>query len=529
MPTRQRRVGLVAISTLMLVALLGACSSSDDRTSGAATGETTVADLLATDLGGDGSTSLANQNAFSMSARNLAGSERNRFELGDSFFTQNWVTAPATTKVRDGLGPMFNAEACAGCHVLDGRAEPFDPTPTGQAPPTDTTGGTRNPGLLLRLSLPGTGEHGSPKPDPVYGDQLTDRAIVGVPAEGQVQITTTEKKGSFGDGTPYTLQAPTYSIVDPAYGPLPADLQISPRVAPPTIGIGLLEAIPERSVRAAADPDDSNDDGVSGRVNTVWNSVTGRDELGRLGWKANVPTVEQQTANAFLGDIGITSPVHPTTACTPAQTACATAIDGGSPEIDQRTFDNVVFYTRTVAVPKRRPLSRVATEESASSTKQPTSESRAREQEDGATTTTEPRSAKDLAKAERRGAELFLSTGCAACHTPTHTTGDSDIPALAHQTIHPYTDLLVHDMGEGLSDGRPDFAAGPTEWRTAPLWGIGLVDEVNGHTRFLHDGRARNLEEAILWHGGEAAGSQKSYLDMDKSERADLVDFLKTL
>ncbi len=337
---------------LAVAALVASCSSGSDGKTGSkdlTTPGVSVDDLLATDLGGTGSTSTSNRNAFSLPNRSLPGNERGRFEVGDSFFTQKWVIAPASTTVRDGLGPLFNAEACASCHVLDGRAQPPD-----ESDP-------RRPGLLFRLSLPGADSDGGSgegaiegNPDPNYGGQLQDKGIPGVAPEGSMKITYDEVPGTYGDGTPYSLLDPTYAITDPAYGALPDDLLISPRIAPPTIGMGLLEAVPDDQILARADAEDADGDGISGRPNWVQDPVTGQQALGRLGWKANVPTVAAQTAGAFHSDIGITSTIFPAQDCTPVQTACQNAIEGGQPEIDDQTFDAVVFYTRVLAVPKRR-------------------------------------------------------------------------------------------------------------------------------------------------------------------------------
>jgi CxxC motif-containing protein (DUF1111 family) len=431
--------------------------------------------LLDPASGGETTAFEITDNAFGLSARNLTREERRTFEIGDSIFTQNWVTAPSSTDLRDGLGPIMNAQACASCHVRDGRARP----PRGADDPER--------GLLLRLSVPGPG---APGPDPVYGDQLQDRAILGVPAEGRIGITYQPESGSFGDGEPYALRRPTYRIEDPAYGPPGARLRISPRIAQQVIGMGLLEAIPEADVRAAADARDADDDGISGRPNRVRDLATGAPALGRLGWKANVATVADQVALAFRGDIGITSGLAPQEACTPTQTACAAAPSGGRPEIDDDTLAKVALYARTLAVPGRRDLD-------------------------------DPR--------VEAGAEAFVAAGCASCHTPTQRTGDSPLAAVAGQTIHPYTDLLLHDMGPGLADGRPDGRAGGREWRTPPLWGIGLVEDVNGHTEFLHDGRARSLTEAILWHGGEGGAAKEWFRTADREEREALITFLESL
>ncbi|MEJ7798802.1 MAG: di-heme oxidoredictase family protein [Solirubrobacteraceae bacterium] len=290
-------------------------------------------------------------------------------------------------------------------------------------------------------------------------------------------------------------------------------MQISPRVAPAVFGVGLLEAVPETTILQHADARDSDRDGISGRPNRVpdpSSEATVLSEgdaasrrptrvpdprsqataLGRFGWKANVPTVEQQNAGAFNGDIGITSPIFVDENCPRGQQTCQRARSGGRPEIDARKLERVTFYTRTLAVPARRDIG-----------------------------------AQDTAAGERRFAQL----GCAACHLPELKTGDSDVAGLRDEVIRPYSDLLLHDMGPGLADGRPDGLASGAEWRTAPLWGIGLVRTVNRHTRFLHDGRARNLTEAILWHGGEARGSMERFRRLPTRERRELIAFLESL
>ena len=327
-------------------------------------------------------------------------------------------------------------------------------------------------------------------PDPVYDGQLQDRVVLLVPPEGRMIVRYHELPGSFEDGEPYSLRAPTYEIGDLAYGPLHPEVMLSPRVAPAIVGMGLLEAIPETDILALADPDDADSDGISGRPNMVWDVLKGKLALGRFGWKANQPTVEQQTAGAFLGDMGITSPLFPDDNCPEAQPECLAAPNGGGPEIPDDRFAKVVFYTQTLAVPVMRNLE-------------------------------DPRVA--------RGARIFAEAGCNQCHTPSHTTGEHSVSAVAGQTIYPYTNLLLHDMGEGLADGATDFDASGREWRTPPLWGIGLVETVNGHTMFLHDGRARNLMEAILWHGGEVAEFRESFRGLTREERESLVKFLESL
>ena len=471
MPSTRLESRLCALATaglLLAASLLSACIPGGD--------DIDLDEVYAEALGGDTTAYTSGTNAFELSARNLTNEERRTFEIGDSFFTQNWVAAPASTEARDGLGPTFNAQSCSSCHANDGRARP----PSGDDDPVR--------GLLLRLSVPGDD---GPAPEPVYGGQLQDRAIIGVEVEGVIGIEYEEVPGSYPDGTAFSLRKPTYSVQDPAFGPVDPNVMISPRIAPAVMGMGLLEAIPEERIRGLADPDDSDGDGISGRPNEVWDIRRGENVLGRFGWKANQSTVEQQSAGAFRGDIGITSNLFPDENCTSVQEACATAINGGTPEVPDDRLGKVAFYVQTLAVPAMRDFEEPEVE---------------------------------------RGARLFVKANCSGCHTPRHVTGESHaIPALREQVIFPYTDLLLHDMGEGLADNRPDGLATGTEWRTPPLWGIGLVETVNRHTMFLHDGRARNLEEAILWHGGEALESRNQFMGMPKSDRDALLRFLRSL
>lgn len=413
--------------------------------------------------------------AFAQFIPTLTREERRAFAVGNSFFNENWVTAPASTEGRDGLGPLFNAQSCSSCHLFDGRGSP---------PLVD---GDPERGLLLRLSV--LDDRGQPVPVPHYGDQLQDRAINGVAPEGRIVIAREPITGTFADGTPYELEMPIYSVGDPAYGELPEELLISPRVAPPVFGVGLLEAVPESAILAMADPDDADGDGISGRPNWVLDSA-GELALGRFGWKANVASVNDQNAAAFLGDLGITSSLHPDEVCEPVQLDCLAAPNGGAPELDDHKLQRVTFYTRTLAVPARRDVDDPV----------------------------------NLA-----GEQTFAALGCSSCHTPVLQTGATDVDALSGQTIRPYTDLLLHDMGPDLADGRPDFEASGSEWRTAPLWGIGLTEAVNGHTRFLHDGRARNLTEAILWHGGEAEPARNAFVALSQEQRDELLAFLNSL
>jgi CxxC motif-containing protein (DUF1111 family) len=430
------------------------------------------------------------QQAFSFPAANLSNEERTRFAIGNSFFRRNWVEAPASTTARDGLGPHFLARSCAACHLHDGRGEP---------PPWTRGVSDREPlALLLRVSVPGTDDHGGPKPHPVYGDQLNTSAVTGVKPEARVRMRWDRIGGRFADGTPYTLHRPVYLIDRLGYGPLGPDTMVSPRIAAQLIGVGLLEAIADDDILANAAAQAAQPGPVKGQVNRVWDAVAQAQRIGRFGWKANVATLAHQTAGAFHGDLGITSATFPAQTCTPAQKDCAAApsgADASGVEIDARVLDDVVFYQATLAPPARRRAS-------------------------------DPQ--------VLRGQALFAQAQCAVCHRPSYRTAEGPFPrltspALTGRTIWPYTDLLLHDMGEALADGRPDHRASGRQWKTPPLWGIGLLREVNGHTRLLHDGRADGVLEAILWHGGEADASRQAVLQFSEADRAALVSFVESL
>jgi CxxC motif-containing protein (DUF1111 family) len=454
--------------SLAVALLVAACSSNGD-------------DPRRTDdpkSGGSGTHFDTSRDAFNQPLANLAGDRRDDFFLGNAIFNRGWVTAPASVADFDGLGPLFNAGNCSACHFKDGRGRPPEPDETPLS-------------MLVRLSVPGIGEHGGVIPDPIYGDQLQEQSILGVPKEGTTYVTYTERAGAYADGEAYALRVPSYRIEDLGYGPLADRVLVSPRTAPALPGMGLLQAIPEASLLALADPDDRNRDGISGRPNRVWDVTQGATVIGRFGWKANQPSIQQQDAAAFVGDMGITSAMFGDESCRSTQTACLGAPTGPTPQLRADILSQVDYYVMTLGVPGRRHVD------------QP-----------------------DV----MRGRDLFAGAGCASCHTPTLETGDApDFPETAHQTIHPFTDLLLHDLGPELADGRPDFEASGSEWRTPPLWGIGLVENVNRHTYFMHDGRARGFAEAILWHGGEAASSAAAFLTMPKPDREALVAFLESL
>ncbi len=427
--------------------------------------------------GGAATTLDDTSQAYGNSIRKLNDEQAGLFSLGHSVFSRAWVTAPATTDNLDGLGPLFNARACASCHSKDGRSAPFN-----------NSGGLL--GMLFRLSIPGESAHGGPNPDPVYGDQLRPFGILGVPGDGTPHVSYEEQPGSYGDGTEFSLQKPSYSIDGWNYGEPNENIMISPRTGPSVIGLGLLEAVPEKEILEGAHPAD--EDGVAGVANYVWDAGKEQTVLGRFGWKANQPTTMQQTAGAFVGDIGITSSLFQNGTCTSTMTACNEAISGADPdfELSDQSWQAVSFYMRSLAVPARRDVDD---------------------------------------QVALQGERLFTNFGCASCHRSTLHTGVTDAEALSNQTIHPYTDLLLHDMGPELADGRPDYLADGNQWRTAPLWGLGLLQKVNQHSFMLHDARARGFAEAILWHGGEGATARENFRMASADERNALLKFLESL
>lgn len=420
--------------------------------------------------------------AFAKPISTMPTAKLRDFTFGNKVFNTNWVTAPASVKTLDGLGPLFNRVSCSACHFKDGRGRP----PLAEETTMDS--------MLVRLSVPGKTPEGGPYPHPAYGGQLNDRAINGVPAEGNARVSYTEQAGTFPDGEAYSLRVPEYRFENMNYGALGEDFMFSPRVAPSMIGLGLLEAIPDETLQSFADPDDKDHDGVSGRVNMVWDFIHKKQAIGRFGWKSNQPNLEQQNVSAAQGDVGITTSRVPEQNCTDVQKECKAAPSGGTPgepEMKDDFMRKLTFYTQTLAVPARRDVNDPVIME---------------------------------------GEKLFDQVGCNACHKTNIKTGEHPtVPELSNQVIHPYTDLLLHDMGDGLADHRPDFEANGNEWRTPPLWGIGLVKTVNHHTFFLHDGRARSLEEAILWHGGEGEASTQAYKSLTKDQRQAMLRFLESL
>ena len=440
------------------------------------------------------STAAVNADSFSHFSENLTFQQEEGFKLGNSLFRKVWVSSPSSTQASDGLGPLFNSRACQNCHLKDGRGHPPQPGDDASTTFLRLARPPANPAEQARLDALEVTNF----PDTVYGGQLQDFAVPGLAAEGRMHVTYTEDSVTLRGGETVSLRRPLYFVTDLAYGDLDPTTTLSPRMTPPMIGLGLLEAIHEADIMALADPDDANGDGISGKAALVRDSGAGKLVLGRFGWKAQNASVRRQSAEAFAGDIGISSPDVPKSHgdCTAAQTACLEMPDGvqqrlGDTEAPDPVLDLVTFYAENLAVPARRKASFAGT----------------------------------LA-----GKKVFYETGCTACHNPKFVTRrDARDKALSFQLIWPYSDLLLHDMGEDLADGQQVGVAGGREWRTAPLWGIGLTGTVSGHTYFLHDGRARNLTEAILWHGGEAEAARDRFADLEKKERDALLTFLESL
>ncbi|MEC7761189.1 MAG: di-heme oxidoredictase family protein [Pseudomonadota bacterium] len=435
-----------------------------------------------------------NADAFSQPSANIGFEGELEFKVGNGLFRKIWVTAPASTEASDGLGPLYNARGCQNCHIKDGRGH----LPEG---PDDNA-----VSFFLRVSIPAetalelqeVEDYIGATEEPNYGGQIQDFATNGLPAEAQVQISYQDVPVELAGGEVVTLRQPTYALTDLGYGPLHPEAMLSPRLTPQMIGLGLLEAIPAQDILALADENDEDGDGISGRPNLVWSIEHDKVMLGRFGLKAGTPTIRHQSAAAFAGDIGISNPLFPNPwgECTEAQTDCVTAEHGDDEshdgfEVDDQGLDLVTFYARNLAVPARRGAD-------------------------------DPE--------VLQGKEVFYSAGCTSCHTPKFVTNRlEDRPAQSFQLIWPYTDMLLHDMGPGLADNRPEGRATGTEWRTAPLWGIGLTKLVSGHDTYLHDGRARTLIEAILWHGGEAQAARDVVVGLDKPDRDALVKFLESL
>ena len=422
----------------------------------AACGDMTAEPENADRQGGDTTVDDRTRDAFTHPAQNLTMAQRAVFQAGGGPFDFHWEIPL--------LGPLFNNDACFGCHGSNGRGL------------SKIGNGELQSQALIRISLPDGAPEvpGGDVPVPGFGLQLQDHATVGLP-EVIVSLEWVSHTETYGDGQAVKLREPRVDPRLPDGSFLLPDIRMSYRQAPGVFGLGLLEAVPDATLAALADPDDTDGDGVSGRVNMVWDAIQQRAMIGRFGHKATVATLREQTAAAFATDMGLSNKLAPE--------------PDGTRDVGDDQFEQTLFFISTIAVPTAGPQDAAA----------------------------------------RRGRALFDDFGCAVCHTPTLVTGDHVIPELAHQTIHPYTDLLLHDVGDLLTDARRDFTAAGVEWRTPPLWGLGLVQVVSPDATFLHDGRARTLAEAILWHGGEAQAAREAFRRADKAQRDALIGFLQTL
>lgn len=428
----------------------------------------------------------ADARAFTWPARNLSRDKRLDFRIGESVFQKFWVSSPSSTTASDGLGPRFNARSCAQCHIRNGRGRIVD-----------TDQGSHSISMILKLSVPGKHQHGAPIPDAVYGHQLQPQALASLKSEGHVWLHWQEKTHTLAGGEVVTLRKPIVDIRNTSSGPISKRTRSSLRMAQPLLGLGLLEAIPASRLKALADPKRQARLGLKGTLNWVWDEQENRNRIGRFGWKAGNPSVRQQNAVALLRDIGLSSTLLPFGVgdCQPSQTDCLALPTGDSEHLDgvevpDAMMDVLSVFTRHIAVPKRRNTN---------------------------------------SKQVKAGQLLFNEIGCASCHTPSHKTGHSDSRSLAKQTIWPYTDLLLHDMGAELGDDHTEFLATGRKWRTPPLWGVGLAKKVDTKVALLHDGRARSIQEAIVWHGGEAEKAKMAYVALPKPQRQQLLRFIESL
>ncbi|MDE4455471.1 di-heme oxidoreductase family protein [Psychrobacter sp. DAB_AL62B] len=458
--------------------------------------------------GGDTGISITSSESYSKPSSNITASRKGSFFIGNAFFRQPWVIAPASTDSRDGLGALFNVAACQSCHVKDGR---------GHAPMTSDDDADS---LLIRLAMPATTAAQRQQLQdsliekvvhPMYGGQLQDRGVQGVPAEARIAVQWTDKSVTFADGYVETLRAPIFNLTNPGYGPFDGELMVSPRIALPMIGLGLLEQIPDADIKKQVASNHKNSSDIKGKFNLVMDPQTSKVALGRFGWKAGQTKLLTQNQSAFNEDMGLTSNIRPKESCMPTQTACMNAATGADEqgngkqpvEVNDEVAKFVEFYTRNLAVPHRR-------------------------------------NADD--KLVLAGKKHFYDMGCQSCHTPRYQLPKTDDDHIEQhgQVIYPYTDLLLHDLGDDLADRtiagklppkdlQVEFLANSYEWRTPALWGIGLAQTVDPQATFLHDGRARTLMEAVLWHGGEAKKQQQKVLKLDKQGRAELNAFLQSL
>ena len=421
---------------------------------------------------------FAMQNSFTQAKQSLSNEQLDQFILGKSFFRTPWVQAPSVTTARDGLGPLFNANTCVSCHPKNGRGKVFD------------ANNVVDRSRVVRLSIPSNQTQSDQSiitkqgfiAEPTYGAQVSINGVSGVPFEAKVNVKYQLINVNYPDGTSVLIQKPTTALTQLGYGVLHKDAILTSRIAPALVGLGLIEQITDQQILQNEDINDVNNDGISGKANLVWSKQTQRQEIGRYTWKASVSTLKHQVANAAINDMGLTNPLHLQETCTNFQTECLKAPKGDYFEFDlpEKRLNAISFYLSNLTLPKA----------------------------------TQP---------EKAGKDLFVSTGCANCHIPSYTLKSG-------KTIHPYSDFLLHDMGAGLADDRQEFLALGFEWRTPPLWGIKQTSKLLGkQNNFLHDGRARNVQEAILWHEGEASQAKNLFMNLSQNKRLELLKFVNNL
>lgn len=381
---------------------------------------------------------------------------------GKALFERQWIPAPASTAASDGLGPYYNARSCAACHPGGGR-------------------GVNEQALTVSID------------DPVYGVQFQPMALAGLEPEVELQIDW-EPVTLAVEGKTYELRRPALSLGAARYGEPSKGHSL--RLAPGLRGLAQLAQIEPETLRALADPDDRNGDGISGRPAMLSTPGEPGPRIGRFGWKASTPDLHTQVALAFSLDLGMGSRHYPASHgdCTPHQEDCLRQIPGTATPTNPTNGTVTPATNGTVT-----PADAVELSDEIIML---------------VLTYVESLYFQDMDE-NKEGQALFEASGCSACHLPLIQSGG--------EALRPYTDLLLHDMGEGLADSLELEHAGRTEWRTAPLRGIGEAG------RLLHDGRARTLFEAILWHGGEASAARAAFLELPKEQRDHLIGFLLAL
>lgn len=455
--------------------------------------------------GGEGTVEpMYDIDVFALPAANLGVIQELDFQFGSGLFRKRWQPMDEGNYRMDGLGPLYNTNSCLFCHIKDGRG--YAPDGTSFETSYEVVS------MIGKVGVPADGDaymdemeaylaaldpdFEPMRPHPVYGYQIQDHAIEGHKPEGSISVIWHPEEITLSDGLVVTLRRPEFSIEDLAYGPL-GEHAFSPRITPQLTGLGLLTAIPEDTIKAMADPSDEDGNGISGRAQITWSDILDRPALGRFGWKGSAATVRDQISVALRNDMGVSSDLQPDDAgdCTAAQPECLNAPHGRGADEEYEALTaslrGLTVYAENIGVPARRD-------------------------------------ADD--KQVLQGRKVFGEVGCAACHTPKWQTGEVvGQPQLSNQTIWPYTDLLLHDMGPELADDFPEMLASGREWRTPPLWGIGLIDLTNGREDYLHDGRAGSLLEAILWHGGEGQSARDAVIELSTFDREALIAFLRSL